>query len=562
MMIYSKKAHKNRLTDNKKSILAIILVSFIFIIPQLITKNMVVSSDTIFHFNRFFDTSEQIRSGNFEYFISLYGFQQSGRIVNAFYSPLIAYLQGSLVLISKNWFFYQVLSNLILFIVSGCNMYVFLLRGHLNQKKSCVGAILYMCTYSVLYWSTRQGFSSWGAAIMPLCLTIIFESLEENKVPKFKLGFFTALLFQIHILSAFILILIYIPVFISVFIKSDSKLQFLLAIFKEVILFLLLTLNVWATYYTITQGNKLIAPFVNHTMSLNTINRNSYYWILNPISLVLILMTVLGVTLIKWKTYTFEKRLLFLIMLFFLVLSTSIIPWSYLIEQDISIAKLIQFPFRFFVPVTIISIYLFLQFSNSNKLNSLFALVGIFQVVILMFVSLNPWNGDENYTSSGPKTIMTTSNDQSIKASFYSKDKEEALKLVQKTTPDYLPSYGENVTDTYKLYGNKIIYANEFFEKSIEKSKLIITMKESNKESIEFPIIIYTNTILSTNGKKLSKSNYVLSEIGTPIINKDYLKNNQVEIEFNHESLDMFIYLTIILWIISLLKSLYDLYEH
>ena len=73
----------------------------------MISGNMILGSDSIFHFNRFYDTSQQIKNLDFHYFISLYGFQESGRIINALYGPLFAYFQGILVLISKNWFTYQ-----------------------------------------------------------------------------------------------------------------------------------------------------------------------------------------------------------------------------------------------------------------------------------------------------------------------------------------------------------------------------------------------------------------------------------------------------------------------
>ena len=367
-MIYLKKRCTNSLTANKKSFLFIVFISLIFITPQLITCNMVIGSDAIFHFNRFYDTSEQIRNGNFEYFISLYGFQQSGRIVNAFYGPFVAYLHGLLVLFSKNWFVYQVLSNLILFIISGCSMYTFLRAGHFTYRKSRIGAVLYMCTFSILYWATRQGFSSWGSALMPLCLTVIFYVFEERRVPRFKLGFFTAFLFQTHILSALILVLIYTPIFLYAFIKNTNKLDFVVAILKEILLFIMLTLNIWSTYFIITRENRLVAPFINHTMSSNTINQNSYYWLLNPMSLILMLLIILGIFFSKWKTHSTDLKMLFIIMLSFLLLSTSLIPWNYFIEKNVSIVELIQFPFRFFVPVTILLIYLFLQITDFGKL--------------------------------------------------------------------------------------------------------------------------------------------------------------------------------------------------
>lgn len=518
---------------------------------------MVIGSDAIFHFNRFYDTSEQIRNGNFEYFISLYGFQQSGRIVNAFYGPFVAYLHGLLVLFSKNWFVYQVLSNLILFIISGCSMYTFLRAGHFTYRKSRIGAVLYMCTFSILYWATRQGFSSWGSALMPLCLTVIFYVFEERRVPRFKLGFFTAFLFQTHILSALILVLIYTPIFLYAFIKNTNKLDFVVAILKEILLFIMLTLNIWSTYFIITRENRLVAPFINHTMSSNTINQNSYYWLLNPVSLILMLLIILGIFFSKWKTHSTDLKMLFIIMLSFLLLSTSLIPWNYFIEKNVSIVELIQFPFRFFVPVTILLIYLFLQITDFEKLNNYFVVLGILQVVILMFATLNSWNNYENYILSGPNTIIENNDVDSVKKSFFLKDKSESLKIVEKTTPDYLPIYDNTDLNKYKLYEEKIIYKNEIFEKSVNNSKLIIYMDQSDDKYTELPVIIYTDTILSTNGIEIAKRDYKLSEIGTPIIPNGLIENNQVEIAFDHQLSDFFIVITVILWIVVGLVYLY-----
>ena len=556
-MIYLKKRCTNSLTANKKSFLFIVFISLIFITPQLITRNMVIGSDAIFHFNRFYDTSEQIRNGNFEYFISLYGFQQSGRIVNAFYGPFVAYLHGLLVLFSKNWFVYQVLSNLILFIISGCSMYTFLRAGHFTYRKSRIGAVLYMCTFSILYWATRQGFSSWGSALMPLCLTVIFYVFEERRVPRFKLGFFTAFLFQTHILSALILVLIYTPIFLYAFIKNTNKLDFVVAILKEILLFIMLTLNIWSTYFIITRENRLVAPFINHTMSSNTINQNSYYWLLNPMSLILMLLIILGIFFSKWKTHSTDLKMLFIIMLSFLLLSTSLIPWNYFIEKNVSIVELIQFPFRFFVPVTILLIYLFLQITDFEKLNNYFVVLGILQVVILMFATLNSWNNDENYILSGPNTIIENNDVDSVNKSFFLKDKSESLKIVEKTTPDYLPIYDNTDLNKYKLYEEKIIYKNEIFEKSVNNSKLIIYMDQSDDKYTELPVIIYTDTILSTNGIEIAKRDYKLSEIGTPIIPNGLIENNQVEIAFDHQLSDFFIVITVILWIVVGLVYLY-----
>jgi hypothetical protein len=514
---------------------------------------MIIGSDAIFHFNRFFETAEQIKHWNFEYFISLYGFQQSGRIVNAFYSPYLAYLHGLLVLISKNWFIYQMLSNFILFLISGLSMSQFLKAGHVTQLKSCYGAIFYMSTFSVLYWVTRQGFSSWGAAIMPLCLSIIFPVLQGGKFPKFKLGILTALMFQVHMLSALILVMIYLPVFAYGLFRSSQKLSFLRQILREILLFILLTLNIWAAFFTAFQQNNLIAPFVNKEMSSNTINQNSYYWLINPISLLIVLFLVVAYFLTKWTIMDNMNRFLFSILTFFLILSTSVIPWNHLIDKQVPLVGLVQFPFRFFVPVTILAIYLFFKLSNVKKANLLFVSAGIIQVILLMFTSLGAWRKTENFLTSGTSTILATENAKDIKSSFFVKDKAKALELVQKPTPDYLPSYTGRNKNPYQLYANEIIHPNDNFNKTVKKNRIIVKEKlqEKNSRTIEFPVTIYTNSKLTTKGKPISKKKYKLSKIGSPIIARTEIRNNQIELEFDNSKQNYLAAAVMLFWPIA-----------
>ncbi|HEM3634529.1 TPA: hypothetical protein U1C38_002434, partial [Streptococcus suis] len=253
---------------------------------QIFSRNLILGSDSIFHFNRFYETAEQIKHTNFNYHISLYGFQQSGRIVNALYGPFMAYFHGLIVLISKNWYIYQVLSNFVLFNLAGLSMYIFLIKGKIDKKYAVLGALLYISSYSIQYWTIRQGFTSWGAAILPLALSILFELKDKKEVPKYTLGIYTALMVQTHMLSSVILVLIYLPFFTLTFLRHPKKLFFFKKLLIEITIFFGLTMNVWSSYFYILAANKLINPKVNMTMSLNTINQNSYYWLVNPVTLI------------------------------------------------------------------------------------------------------------------------------------------------------------------------------------------------------------------------------------------------------------------------------------
>lgn len=209
---------KQKIREYWKSWLIIDLLAFLLITPQLLSKSMIFGSDILFHFNRFYDVAQQIENHNFQYFMSQYGFQQSGRIVNALYGPLMAYFNGFLVWLSPSWFIYQNLANLILFGLAGHSMYLLLKRSQVIEKRALQLSIIYMTSFSILYWVTRQGFTSWGAAIFPLCLWPMVSLYEDKRFNSWQVGFFMALMFQVHLFSAVLLAIVYLFFYGTIFV--------------------------------------------------------------------------------------------------------------------------------------------------------------------------------------------------------------------------------------------------------------------------------------------------------------------------------------------------------
>ena len=203
-------------------LLVIFCVSLLLLLPQLFGRGLILGSDAVFHFNRFYETSQQIKEGNYQYFLSIYGFQQSGRIVNALYGPFFAYFQGILVLISRSWFQYQLLSNGLLYLLAGTSMYTLLRQLKVSGWLSVGMGILFMTTYSIQYWVERQGFSAWGAAILPFCFIPLIDMTRFQRIRPFAVGVSVAALFQIHVFSSILLVLIYIPFFLRTFLKSQK----------------------------------------------------------------------------------------------------------------------------------------------------------------------------------------------------------------------------------------------------------------------------------------------------------------------------------------------------
>lgn len=514
--------------------LFIIGFAILLVTPQLFTRKVILGSDSIFHYNRFYEAAMQLKNGNFSYFLSLYGFQQSGRIVNALYGPFFAYLQGGLILISGTWFRYQIVSRVLLHILAESSMYALLKQCKVKTSIALSLGLLYATTFSIQYWTMRQGFSSWGAALLPYCFIPAIHYVFYQRVDQVRLALSMALIFQIHVLSALMLAMMYLPFYLYTFVKATTskKKETILKVLIAVILFLLLTVNVWGVILYLRGANHLLDPFINREIGKNGIDGTARYWLYTPISLMVLLILQFIYAIVNWKKLARWKRILHFIYFVFFFLSTGLFPWQYLVENGNTFAELIQFPFRFFVPATILLLAItgltVTRFVNWRKsiavLLFAFAGVGLIQNIMDTTDRVNSAAQDgelisivkHTYVEGDYQTISLTMNDS---------DLSQFLNLVVKPTPDYVPIYGTiGKQNTYDLYYENIV-TNQRTEKLIEDNYLVLTWQADEGEELNLPIVVYKDSILTLNGKELDKDDYNLSTIGTPTVSSQEGKN-------------------------------------
>lgn len=514
--------------------LFIIGFAILLVTPQLFTRKVILGSDSIFHYNRFYEVAMQLKNGNFSYFLSLYGFQQSGRIVNALYGPFFAYLQGGLILISGTWFRYQIVSRVLLHILAESSMYALLKQCKVKTSIALSLGLLYATTFSIQYWTMRQGFSSWGAALLPYCFIPAIHYVFYQRVDQVRLALSMALIFQIHVLSALMLAMMYLPFYLYTFVKATTskKKETILKVLIAVILFLLLTVNVWGVLLYLRDANHLLDPFINREIGKNGIDGTARYWLYTPISLMVLLILQFIYAIVNWKKLARWKRILHFIYFVFFFLSTGLFPWQYLVENGNTFAELIQFPFRFFVPATILLLAItgltVTRFVNWRKsiavLLFTFAGVGLIQNIMDTTdrVKSAAQDGElisivkHTYVEGDYQTISLTMNDS---------DLSQFLNLVVKPTPDYVPIYGTiGKQNTYDLYYENIV-TNQRTEKLIEDNYLVLTWQADEGEELNLPIVVYKDSILTLNGKELDKDDYNLSTIGTPTVSSQEGKN-------------------------------------
>lgn len=514
--------------------LFIISFAILLVTPQLFTRKVILGSDSIFHYNRFYEAAMQLKNGNFSYFLSLYGFQQSGRIVNALYGPFFAYLQGGLILISGTWFRYQIVSRVLLHILAESSMYALLKQCKVKTSIALSLGLLYATTFSIQYWTMRQGFSSWGAALLPYCFIPAIHYVFYQRVDQVRLALSMALIFQIHVLSALMLAMMYLPFYLYTFVKATTskKKETILKVLIAVILFLLLTVNVWGVLLYLRGANHLLDPFINREIGKNGIDGTARYWLYTPISLMVLLILQFIYAIVNWKKLARWKRILHFIYFVFFFLSTGLFPWQYLVENGNTFAELIQFPFRFFVPATILLLAItgltVTRFVNWRKSIAvlLFAFAGVGLIQNIMDttdrVKSAVQDGElisivkHTYVEGDYQTISLTMNDS---------DLSQFLNLVVKPTPDYVPIYGTiGKQNTYDIYYENIV-TNQRTEKLIKDNYLVLTWQADEGEKLNLPIVVYKDSILTLNGKELDKDDYNLSTIGTPTVSSQEGKN-------------------------------------
>lgn len=537
--------------------LIIFLIAGLFILPQLWTQKMILGADALFHYNRFYETAEQIRTGNFSYFISLFGFQQSGRIVNAVYGPLFSYIQGGLVLLAGTWFRYQVLSNFLVYLLAGCSLFKLLTYDKIKESTALFTAIIFMTTYGINYWVLNQGFTSWGTSLLPLCLIPLVD-LKNQHFPIVKVTLSMALMTQVHTLTAMMLGLIYFPFFIVYARRRWGAALIELA--KTIGLYACLSINVWISLFLINTGDQLKMPFTNPQMSEKAIDLGGAYWLHYPGILRLLLIVGFLFCLINWhKVQRFTKQLLIFSGIFFF-LSTSLIPWDWFVAHQVPLISLIQFPFRFFAPFTVL--FLFFLASLINDLAEkkavyallLLTIITVGQNLQVLTHDLNQW-GQRTLVSK--HTFVRTS-EKAARQSFYDPDLKKALKAVEKSSPDYLPIYHNDTKNKYVSYEKQILANQTNFARTVKNNQLELTWNAKKAGTVQLPVIVYQNTKIVENNREVTPS--ALSNIGVPTVKQKSGKNT-VRVHYDPPNYIVAVFVLCALsWLTTFLWCLYHFF--
>lgn len=525
----------------KKKIKVILLISCfsaVILLPQINQHALILGGDSSFHWNRIYDTMMQIKNGNLQYFISMYGFSQSGRIVNALYGPYVAYFNGLIMLIAGSWFKYQILSDWVLNMIAAFSMYYLLRSNKVKSNYSIWLSLLFVMSYGISTRTINQQFLAWGTAIMPLGIAAATRMVRnyDRQVNVFELTLAVTLLIQTHILSAIFLVVILIIFFGWGIIKSGNRKLTIKSILISVILTLLLTSNIWGALLEMYNSNDLLAPFTN----LNPLNNGVVKFLLDntqlSIGLVLLISVQIVVFICYYHKITILNRIVTVVGSIFLIMSTQLLPWNTMFTV-FPIVSVIQFPYRLLAPATILLILGMglsateMAVETSKKPDNKLIMLGTL-TIFCAFTTLgiiqnkaSVWHTNEVLASRYNVTQLFEG--EKLRSEFSSQNMGNALKYVWKPAPDYLPTNNLKHSESPYIQYQKQIETNNRFVKKTQNGRLIISWVSKNTNRTTISAVKYKHTQLTLNQNTLKKGEYTLSRIGaiqvTPKIGQNVL---------------------------------------
>lgn len=223
--------------------------------------------------------------------------------------------------------------------------------------------------------------------------------------------------------------------------------------------------------------------------------------------------------------------------------------------------NLLQFPFRFFVPATIlilVGLCLLVPYYRGKPLANprwfvLVLVLSVGQILIQNTVKMQDWHSDEAAVSLRNHTYLSAESEAQLKEAYFSKDKSLALALYQRSTPDYLPLYQETKKNKYNLYGEEIIEKNDTVAKTVENGKLTLRWQGDQEAWKALPIINYRYTELTLNQQPLTEKDVSLSAIGAVSVQQQAGENVLVVDYDAPWFFDGALWLTIISWLALLI---------
>lgn len=539
--------HKKSYKGHSSKLIALVVFSLISILiqsAQIFSHGFFLGVDSLFHMNRIYETMMQIKTGDFSYFISIFGFDQSARIVNAAYGPFMSYLLGAILLLSGNWVRFQLITSFLINVIGSSGIYRLSRKMGVTYGVSILCGCMYMTTYLLSWWNNTGAFTSFGAMLIPWILYHGIAMIESkgNNFSVIGLGLSMGILLQTHLLSSFLATLALFPMVIYSIKYSNNTILFIKKLAISVGLAILVSLNVWVGMLHLIKNNALLqtAPMdlqLNSTDFLSLLNNAPTGF---GIFLTMIYLSQIIIVITEWNSSSSLLKFTVLIGGFFLIMSSKFFPWKAMGDFLPVIQTSLQFPSRLQVISSVLLIPSFGLLIGTKKSKNLLVFLGIATVFSVSTAQnriidrANIWGSDNVLLSPNKKPEGISA--EKMREIIKDKDTGSVLKILHKGTSDYLPVKNKVTVDelvalqTYAKYSEYITEINNDYNKNVKNGILTVSWTADTQGSKNIPIVKYRDTLICDNDD--NELNVETTEIGTVII-QEKKGENIIKVSYN-----------------------------
>lgn len=496
-----------------------IIIVIAFFICSLLLIGYPQGQDTVYHISRTVGTETALKQGQILPLISSNFVNGFGYSWNIFYPPLPNYLMMIIKLITHS---YVKALNILIFLtvaISGMLMYNFMKKVTKSENIGLLGAILYMLApYRLVDIYIRGALGEVMAFMfLPLVFHGLYNILECGGKRNYLLTIGAVGLLLSHNISTLLAVIVCI-IYLIFNIKKifNIKVVKILAINSIFIIGIVLFFyapmlqNKNATNYAVFNELKNSGELL-HDHSVYTyqllFGKMQYEWsysLDNPNSQNLDMCFAIGLTLMipviftpfVYRKIDSGKRRMYLITvimgIFFLILTTPIIPWNKLP----SVIYFIQYPYRFLLIATfLLSI---IAAINISKLTEKIEIKTIMLYTMIALIYITPLLQEAQ--------ILKGFNWKEFYEIEYLQENQRFSKFC--ATYEYLPSKAYNNKNYIAKRGNEPILEDgdaEVFNVSRENLSIKFNIDNVTENSkIELPFIYYQGYTATINGKKIN----------------------------------------------------------
>lgn len=493
------------------------LVIILVMNSQLRHHITIIVGDGYFHFTRIYDAAQQIRTHNFSYFQMNWGFDQSGRIVNAVYGPMFAYLMGFLLLLSGSWFKFQILTGFLISFAAAAGMYQLMKKVNNNLFVDTLVSLVYLCQIS--WWNQGATFGSISAMMLPYVLLVAVRMIQnwQKPISWLQLGLTMSIVAQIHLMSTLLFTIMLIPFAIAGFCHTDNKKAMIYNFLGAVGITLVLTANVWGALIYFHLHDVMANP-IETNMAISAVgwaNMSELFWGLAIFQIIYVLFHLRESLLNNIVTLTGT---------IFLVISTNLMPWNAIQTAYPVLRSTFQVPRRLMIeaiPLLLLGAGITIKFMVQRDHNDVGTWCAF--LIVMLLVGFNSKLTVNNfYTNTSIQSTMP------MQYEARANNNGKIFYYRNVPAPDYLPQV-KNISGTKKavLYEQDVIKRQYQFEHLVlPGGRLELKWFSPKISKVKLPIVMYRDSHLIVNNHVVKHPNR--NEIGVPTVNQVKGKNKAI----------------------------------